>query len=132
MIDIFVNNSLIYSFDATHNGLVTLLEGIKINAPTPEYTCCVCSCRCNYSEKVFSESGAITDLLINDKTALLFTKIIPGDQIKIYLCYGSTRIQIVDNTYGSYYPTGFFSLKPLYIGFLADWNKIYNSLGAYS
>ena len=130
MIDIFVSNNIIYPFDATHNGLVTLLDGIKINAPTPEYTCCICSCSCNYSEKVFSEAGAISDPSINDKTALLFTKIIAGDSIKIYLCYGTTRTQIVDNTYGSYYPAGFFSLKPLYVGFLADWNLIYKALGA--
>jgi hypothetical protein len=130
MISIFLANTTIYPFDINNNGLATRLEALKLGSNPNPVENSICVCRCEYTEKVFSEVGAIVNPPNNDKTAFLFTKLIVSDTIKFYLCYGSARTQIVDDTYGSFYPAGFFSQKPLYVGFLADWNLIYNALGA--
>lgn len=129
MINLFATNSTIQPFGIDNNGLAAMLDALKINPPAAGVVNSVCVCRCEYTEKVFSEAGAVVNLANNDKTAMLFTKQITADTISIYLCYGSTRTLITDDTYGSFYPAGYFSLKPLYVGFLADWNKIYNALG---
>ncbi len=130
MITINLPNDKTILYDSDHNGLATLLNVDAITIPPLKESCCLCNCRCEYSEKVFSENGVVTNLAYNDKTSFLFKKLIAGDSITINLCYGTTKTPITDNTYGLYYFAGFFSLKPLYVGFVADWNKIYNSLGS--
>jgi hypothetical protein len=131
MINIFATNSNVWPFGIDNSGKAIMAEAEKVIPPPAAIVSnSVCVCRCEYTEKVFSEAGAVVNLPNNDKTPLLFTKQITADTISIYLCYGSTRTLITDDTYGLFYPAGYFSLKPLYVGFLADWNKIYNSLGA--
>lgn len=112
----------------TNDGLATILQAITTTPPTNIEENSVCVCKCNYREFVFSEVGAITDWNKNDKTTLLFKKAIAGDSITIKLYKDTTPYTIVDNTYGDYY-AGTLTTQPLYWGFVADWNKIYNSLG---
>lgn len=129
MITQLITNSDPFPYTAGHNGLALFINAGKINSQvtTPENS--VCICRCEYVEKVFAETGTQTSDVKNDKTALLFQKLITADTITIYLCYGTTRIEITDNTYGTFYTAGYFTQKPLYVGFVADWHKIKAALG---
>jgi hypothetical protein len=130
MINIFVTNPIPFTFDINHNGLAIRLDTKKIEQNISPIENSICVCRCEYTEKVFSELGVPRNFANNDKTSLLFKKLITADTISFYLCYGGTRVLITDDTYGNFYPAGYFSLKPLYVGFVADWNLIYNLLGA--
>jgi len=129
MITIDLPNNETILYDSDHNGLTTRLNinGSIANLSVKE-KCCLCNCKCEYTEKVFSEVGVINNPAFNDKTSFLFKKLIASDTIDIYLCNSSNRIAITDNTYGLFYPAGYFSLMPLYVGFVADWNLIYNLL----
>lgn len=113
----------------TNDGLATLLDTSPAVVPSVVTENQVCVCKCNYRERVFSEVGAITDWNKNDKTTLLFKKAISADTITIKLIDGDTEYTITDDTYGTYYAPGSLTSQPLYVGFVADWNKIYNALG---
>jgi len=113
---------------AVNDGLAKMLDSSPTIAPVAILENSVCVCKCNYREPVFSEAGAIVDWNKNDKTALLFKKAIAADTITIKLYKDLVPYTITDDTYGSYY-AGTLTGQPLYWAFIADWNKIYNSLG---
>lgn len=103
MINITLSNRTPIATAADHIGTYIALDSTKIEVEPTLYTSSICTCKCEYVEKAFSESGAITDSLKNDKTSMIFTKKIASDTIDIYLCYGTTRTQITDSTYGTLY-----------------------------
>jgi hypothetical protein len=111
-----------------NDGLATRLVGIPTIPAVAIEENSICVCKCNYVEKVFSEVGPIVDWNKNDKTSLLFKKAITSDSITITLYKELTPYTISDDTYGVYYP-GTLPNKPLYYGFIVDWNKIYYLLG---
>lgn len=115
---------------ATNDGLAVMLDVAPIIIPTAPIENTLCVCKCEYIEPVFSEAGAIATSWKNDKTSMLFKKAIAADTITIKLYKGTTSYTITDNTYGTYYAAGSLTAQPLYVGFVADWNKIYNALGA--
>ena len=93
----------------------------------------VCDQQCPYVEPKFSESGAITKSIKNDKTDLLQNLSITTDTVvyKLFKCEDGENIEkatLNNSTYGTYFPASFFP-DQLKIGFLADWNKIFNTLG---
>lgn len=110
------------------DGYLCQLEVSGVEAKKVPLVSEICDPKCCYYEKVFSESGSITQWEHNDKTSILTKKIIAADTIQIdMIAPDGTKYTISDNTYGTYYST--FTAKPLYVGFIADWNLIYNSLG---
>lgn len=112
------------------DGYLIKLETITVSGykANPVSDICICN-GCDYLEKVFSETGAINFGWKNDKTSLLFSKKINTDSIIIKLKCDSLNFneEITDDTYGKYYST--FSNKPLQLGFVCDWNKVFNSIG---
>lgn len=114
---------------AINDGLAKILDSSPTIAPTVIAENAVCVCKCNYREPVFSEAGSIVDWNKNDKTALLFKKAIAADTITIKLYKDLIPYTITDDTYGTYY-AGTLTGQNKYWGFVADWNKIYNTLGA--
>lgn len=124
MIRIQLTDTLLPSIE----GQCTMLEAPTIIAPAVVNDA-YCLCDCEYEELVFSETGAIVSEYKNDKTDLIFIKAISSDTITIKMYKDTDDPKTIsDNTYGTYYST--FTAQPLYVGFVADWNKIYNSLGA--
>jgi hypothetical protein len=115
---------------ATNDGLAVMLDTAPVIVPPVPIENTVCVCKCEYIEQVFSEVGAIVTGWKNDKTSMLFKKAIAADTITIKLYKGTTSYTITDNTYGTYYAAGSLPGQPTYVGFVADWNKIYNALGA--
>ena len=105
------------------------LKPLSISKPDEVVTSDICICDdCVYIEPVFSEVGAIATWWKNDKTSLLFKKVISTDSIVIKLFKnGIEEAVISDDIYGVYYSS--FTNQPLYVGFVACWNKIYNTLG---
>lgn len=85
---------------------------------------CACDFRCDFEELVFADNNGVG--LTNDFTDFLFRKISASDTIEIQLYrYGNKVADIVDDTYGTFYSG--FTEQPLYVGWLADWTKIFNA-----
>lgn len=110
-------------------GVVVKFEAVPIRPPFEEedqdnVLFCPCDFRCAFEEKVFAhESG---DGIRNDIRSFLFRKITPSDTVVITLVKnGATLATITDNTYGEYYDS--FAAQPLYVGWQADWTKIYDA-----
>jgi hypothetical protein len=84
---------------------------------------CACDFRCDFEEKVFaSDEGGIEA----DVSDFLFKKVAASDTIEFRIVKdGLIRAVISGNTYGTYYNG--FPLKPLYIGWQADWTAIFNA-----
>jgi hypothetical protein len=113
------------------SGVTLLLQKtIPISPPPPtppaegEELICRCDFFCEYTEKVFAHDSG--DGVRNDFTDFLFRKITPTDSIVIELWrYDKKVATITDDTYGIYYDD--FAAQPLYIGWVADWTKIYDA-----
>lgn len=108
-------------------GVVVKFDAAPIRPPkvgTVESTIfCPCDFRCNFEEKVFADVSG--DGIKNDITDFLFKKIAAADTILIQLVKdGVIMATIIDDTYGAYYNG--FAVQPLYVGWQADWTKIYN------
>ncbi len=91
--------------------------------PPADVIFCPCDFRCDFEEKVFADGD--NDGIKNDFTDFLFKKITAGDTVLIELLKGDIIVaQINDDTYGAYYNG--FDNQPLYVGWQADWTKIFN------
>lgn len=85
---------------------------------------CPCDFRCDFEELVFADSD--DDGIKNDKTDFLFKRVISSDTILIELLKeGSTITTITNDDYGDYYFG--FDNQPLYVGWQADWTKIFDA-----
>lgn len=83
---------------------------------------CPCDFRCDFEEKVFADDE--NDGIKNDFSDFLFKKITVSDTITIELLKGDTIVaEIIDDTLGLYYDR--FDAQPLYVGWQADWTKIF-------
>ncbi|MFA5234181.1 MAG: hypothetical protein WC390_07260 [Sulfurimonas sp.] len=87
----------------------------------------LCPIECCYIEPVFAIAAG--EDYQNDKSGFLFQKLIVADTITIVL-ENPTNLDktITDNTYGTFYST--FTVKPLYVGFVLDFQKCLATLGA--
>lgn len=85
-----------------------------------------CSYECGYVATVFANVGG--DWWENDKKSFLFRKLVASDTITIKLYKNDTLLATIsDNTYGTYYSS--FTLQPLYVGFILDFEKVANVSG---
>jgi hypothetical protein len=116
---------------ATTDKASAILQCTTIRKREKPITNTVCICDCEYYQKVFSEAGPVVTAWKNDKTTLIFKKLINADYADIELYKNSEFAAIISNsTYGVYTDFGGFTNQPKYKEFVADWNKIYNALGA--
>ena len=126
MIVTILTNGTPTNYDgASHKEDITVISRNEAEATAPFN---VCELQCPYVEPKFSELGAITDELKNDKTDLILRKSINTDTIvyKLYKCEAGVNTEkatLDNNTYGNYYSEDGF------VAFVADWNLIYNAFG---
>ena len=85
---------------------------------------CTCGLDCEYIEKAFAGS----DVYKNDTSSFLYRKVRSADTVAIELHKKGNKVtDIVDNSLGRYYEG--FSPQPLYVGFVVDWGKVFNTYG---
>ena len=130
MITIQLANSNPHSFGS---GLATKVKGESL----PEITeaaindFCYCEVECEYVANVFAEVGG--EDYKNDKSQFLFRRFVASDTVAIELYKDGIKVaDLNDNTYGTFY-NGFASgtaEQQLYVGFLLEWEDVYNLLGA--
>jgi len=88
--------------------------------------------QCDYVETVFSEfGGVVVDQYKNDKTDLLFGLTLITDTVVIKLFKDGIFLPLAtlnNNLYGTFFPPSFFP-DQLKVGFLADWNFIFDDFG---
>lgn len=90
---------------------------------------CFCGVDCydNYIEKAFVASAS-SESWKRDKASFLFRKVIDIDTVSIEIWKGGSKVaDVIDNTYGEYYPT--FEAKPEYVGFIVDWSLVSGTFG---
>lgn len=111
-------------------GIALILNTSPVRpAPTPPPTItadefCACDFRCDFEEKVFASLDDIERE--KDFSDFLVRKISSADTVVIELFrYGSKVAEINDNSLGDFFNG--FTLQPLYVGWLADWTKIFNA-----
>lgn len=108
-------------------GVVVQFDALPVRppkgAPTPlDSIFCPSDFRCDFEEKVFADSA--NDGIKNDFSDFLFKKITTGDSVAIELLKNGVVVHlVVDDSYGKYYPG--FTSRPLYVGWQADWTKIF-------
>jgi hypothetical protein len=100
----------------------------NISRKKKKYINSICVKECCNGLKTFAEIGSITEDWKNDKTSILAKKLIDTDTVEFKLIKGTTEYNLNDSTYGTFYNT--FTSQPLYVGYVIDWNKILNILGA--
>lgn len=110
-------------------GTVIKLDAAPIRPPSrgvvipQEVVFCPCDFRCDFEERVFASDE--NDGIENDFSEFLFKKIAASDTIEIQIVREGVILAVVsDDTYGMYYDG--FDAQPLYVGWVADWTKIFN------
>jgi len=79
-----------------------------------------------YGELVFAHPDG--EWYKNDKSDFLFKKVIATDTILIELYKNDVKIEdLNDNDFGTFFNG--FTLQPLYVGYLLDWNLVYATYG---
>ncbi len=92
--------------------------------PVENVLFCPCDFRCDFEELVFASSEG--DGIQNDFTDFLVKKITASDTILIQLIKNNVVIATINNDdYGTFYDG--FTNQPLYVGWLADWTKIFDT-----
>ena len=92
---------------------------------------CVCDYECEYFNYVFADQSS-TDDFKNDKSSFLVGLSTVSAVLEIRLIGNGQDIVISDNIFGTYYPKGTFTNTENqlnYVGFVADWKKIYDAFG---
>ncbi len=107
------------------------LGGIQPRTTTSPVDFCYCDIECVYEETALANTGVDLE---NDTTSFLFTKLGPTDTITFKIFKGSVlKATISDNTYGEFFGTGFTVTEnpdaANYVGFIADWGKIFDAFG---
>ncbi len=110
-------------------GVVVKFDALPIRPPVnvvevvEDAVFCPCDFRCDFEEKVFAHADA--DGIKNDITDFLFKKVTATDTIVIQITRDNVILATISNNdYGTYYNG--FANQPLYVGWLADWTKIFN------
>lgn len=92
---------------------------------------CICDYECEYTNQVFATDSI--DQYKNDKSSFLISLVDDTSVLEIRLIGNGNDVLINDNTYGRYFQKGTFDNtenQVNYVGFVADWKKIFDSLGA--
>lgn len=91
---------------------------------------CYCEFECYYRGNVFAEVGG--EGYKNDKSQFLFRRFVPSDTVAIELWKNGEKIaDLNDNTYGTFFngfPSG-TAEQQLYVGFLLEWEEVFNAFG---
>ncbi len=122
------------------NGTPQSTEGmaVKLSGQTlPEITVtetndfCYCETECKYNPLVLAEVGG--EDYKNDKSQFLFRRLISGDSVEMKLYKDGVELATLNNnTYGTFF-NGFASgniYQQLYVGYLLEWEEVYNLHGA--
>lgn len=111
-------------------GMATKADGTTLPVITDGLTSdiCLCDLGCEYIERVFAKTSG--EWYQNDMNDFLLQKYIAADTITFKL-YKDDVLQatISDNTYGTFYDFGDLN-NANYTGFVIEWEKVYNALGA--
>jgi len=99
---------------------------------TPENDICICDyLQCEYLEKVFASPG--NEWWKNDMNEFLFKRFVAADTVAIELYKDDFKVADLNtNTYGTFFngfPSG-TSEQQLYVGYLLEWELVYNVFGA--
>lgn len=111
------------------SGVVVKFDAEPVRPPvgvvTPsEVVFCPCDFRCDFEEKVFASAEA--DGIQNDITDFLFKKVVAADTVSIQLVKNDIILATIsDDTYGTFYDG--FTPQPFYVGWQADWTKIFDA-----
>lgn len=125
MINIFINNTNEYIFNGGQ-AVRTLNKSVSIPLIKNINDICYCKYECEHVDKVFYHED--NSDYKNDKTSLLYRKILSSDTISFFLLKNNEEIkEMNDNQVGIYYNG--FTAQPNYVGYLIDWNKIYDNYG---
>lgn len=111
-------------------GALSMIEANVINTPSTSecLQSIICTSKVPYTERAYALIGGLD--YQNDKNDFLFQLSLPVDTVVIKIFKnGEELATIVDNTYGTLFPTTFFT-SGLKIGFIAEWEKIINESGA--
>jgi len=125
-------NSNPYSFISGNSGKV-LGKSLPSFKTQEENDICICDfIKCEYVEKVFCDSLNPNDYWKNDQNEFLFRRLINTDSVFLELHKEGVKVDDLDNdNYGTFFdgfPNGTDEQK-LYIGYLIDWQKVYNVFG---
>lgn len=110
------------------SGLSVILYGspsVKIGAGQVGFDeFCPCDFICDYEEKVFADSSG--DARKTDFSEVIFKKIKSTDSIVLKLYrYGQEVATLNDDTFGTFFNG--FDVQPLYVAYLVDWEKVFNT-----
>lgn len=87
---------------------------------------CYCAVECDYVEYAFAEIGG--EDYKNDRASFLFQKLAPGDYVDFELYKEGVKVaDLNDNSLGVYYNG--FTVKPLYVGYVLEWEKVLQFFG---
>lgn len=85
---------------------------------------CPCDFRPDFIEKAYADPS--NDGYKNDFSDFLFRKVAASDTIEFELLKNGVSIAVLnDNTLGEYFNG--FAAQPLYVGFIVDWTKVFNT-----
>ena len=113
-----------------NDGLRTKIQGevLPVVVPVQNNSTCYCSKECDYYEEVYYTKLWTGEWYQNDKNSFLFQKLVVADTVIIELYKNNILLTLItDNTLGEYYNG--FAAQPLYVGFVADWQKISATYG---
>lgn len=111
------------------SGVVIKFDAAPIRPPlgvvAPENVLfCPCDFRCDFEELVFASDA--NDGIENDFSDFLVKKITATDTVVIEIVRDNVILaQINNDDYGTFYDG--FTTQPLYVGWLADWTKIFQA-----
>jgi len=111
-------------------GLVTRQVAPTLNDATPDSLGIVCDCRCVYRTPVFANTDLASGEFENDSSDFIYRTVLAGDTVEISLFKEGVLVSVItDDTYGLFFPLGFFNNpdqpeQALYVGFLLQWQKV--------
>ncbi len=111
------------------SGVVIQFDALPVRPPLEiiepqEAIFCPCDFRCDFEELVFADAS--NDGIKNDYSDFLFKKISASDTIEIQIVKDNIVLTTIsDDSYGAFYDG--FTSQPLYVGWQADWTKIFQS-----
>ncbi len=106
-------------------------KNVSLPSQGSEIDFCLCDYECEYTNQVFA--SVEDDNYKNDKSNFLISLTDDTSVLEIRLVGNGNDILINDNTYGGYFAKGSFDNTENqinYVGFIADWKKIFDLLGA--
>jgi hypothetical protein len=106
-------------------------KNVSLPIQGSEIDFCICDYECEYTNQVFA--SVEDDNYKNDKSNFLISLTDDTSVLEIRLVGNGNDILINNDTYGGYFAKGSFDNTENqinYVGFIADWKKIFDLLGA--